>query len=180
MEPLFHSPQAVLFDRDDTLIVDVPYNGDPSLVSPMPTVPEALQLLRERGIPIGVISNQSGVGRGLITIDDVRSVNDRVEELLGPFDVWRMCPHTAEEGCGCRKPEPGLIISAASALRIAPADTVMIGDIGADVGAAAATGAAGILVPTPRTRQEEVEAAHTKAATVLEAVETALALKVGA
>src|SRR3954464_2881698 len=62
-------PEAVLFDRDDTLIVDVPYNGDPARVEPVPGAREALDRLRAAGIRLGVVSNQSGVARGLIGAD---------------------------------------------------------------------------------------------------------------
>ena len=100
---------------------------------------------------------------------------DGVDELLGPFDVWAVCPHGPDEGCGCRKPAPGLVLDAARALGVPPADLVVIGDIGADVGAARAAGSRAVLVPTPVTRRAEVEAAPSVAATLLEAVELALA-----
>ncbi len=65
---------AVLFDRDGTLVDDVPYNGDPDLVTPRPGARSALDLLRGKGIRLGIVSNQSGVGRGLLTEDDVRRI----------------------------------------------------------------------------------------------------------
>ena len=167
--------RAVLFDRDGTLVVDVPYNGDPARVEPMPTALEAVALLREAGVPIGVVTNQSGVARGLLTLAEVAAVNARVDELLGPFEVWAVCPHGPDEGCGCRKPAPGLVLDAARALGVPPADLVVIGDIGADVGAARAAGSRAVLVPTPVTRRAEVETAPSVAATLLEAVELALA-----
>ena len=167
-------PRAVLFDRDGTLVRDVPYNGDPARVELMPTAHAATALLRRRGIAIGVITNQSGVARGLLTSADVASVNERVEELLGPIDVWAVCPHGTEEGCGCRKPAPGLVITALRALGLRPSEAVVIGDIGADVAAARAAGSDAVLVPTPMTRSDEVRAAPLVAATVLAAVELVL------
>src|SRR5215210_860048 len=86
-------PDAVLFDRDGTLVHDFPYNGDPDWVRPVDGAREALDRLRARGVRVGVVSNQSGVARGLITGDQVRACMDRLEELLGPFDVIRWCPH---------------------------------------------------------------------------------------
>ena len=121
-----------------------------------------------------VVSNQSGVARGLIRVEQVEAVNRRVEELLGPLGPWMVCPHGPWEGCGCRKPAPGLIKAAAVALGVDPADCVVIGDIGADVEAALAAGARGVLVPTPVTRAEEVAAAPEVAAGLLEAVELVL------
>ncbi|WP_051832357.1 D-glycero-alpha-D-manno-heptose-1,7-bisphosphate 7-phosphatase [Streptomyces katrae] len=163
-------PEAVLFDRDGTLVVDVPYNGDPARVSPMPTARAAVTALRELGVPVGVVSNQSGVARGLLTQEQVVAVRRRVDELFGPFDVWAVCPHGPADGCGCRKPAPGLILAACERLGVATERTVVIGDIGADVRAASAAGARGVLVPTPTTRLEEVAEAREAARDLLAAV----------
>ena len=152
-------PDAVLLDRDGTLVVDVPYNGDPARIRAVPGAREALDRLRAAGVPLAVISNQSGVGRGLLTEERVELVNRRAEELLGPVGPWLFCPHRPDEGCGCRKPEAGLVRRAAEELGVAPERCAVIGDIGADVQAARAVGARGVLVPNPRTRREEVEAA---------------------
>jgi histidinol-phosphate phosphatase family protein len=167
-------PDAVLFDRDGTLIVNVPYNGDPARVEPVPGARDALDRLRAAGIALGVVTNQSGVARGLLTTDDVEAVNRRVEELLGPFGAWAICPHGPDDGCSCRKPAPGLVRSAAAELGVDPARSVVIGDTGADVGAAQAAGARVILVPTAATRPEEIEAAPEVASTLPEAVERLL------
>ncbi|GAA2247784.1 hypothetical protein GCM10010145_13670 [Streptomyces ruber] len=162
--------QAVLFDRDGTLVEDVPYNRDPALVTPVPGAREALGLLRTHGIRTGVVTNQSGIGRGLLTHAQVRRVNERVEELLGPFDVWAVCPHAPAEGCACRKPAPGLVLSAARKLGVPAADCVVVGDIGSDLTAARRAGARGILVPTPVTLREETETAEWVAPDLWEAV----------
>ncbi|MEH0844980.1 HAD-IIIA family hydrolase [Micromonospora sp. CPCC 205711] len=150
---------AVLLDRDGTLIEDVPYNGDPEKVRPMPGAREALDRLRAAGLRLGVVTNQSGLAKGLFTAAQMRAVHARVEELLGPFDTWQICPHDDGDGCACRKPAPGLVHRAAAALGTTPARCVMVGDIGRDVTAALAAGATGFLVPTPVTRPEEVAAA---------------------
>src|SRR3954470_9973414 len=84
-------PDLVLFDRDGTLVHDFPYNGDPAWVRPVDGAREALDRLRARGVRVGVVSNQSGVARGLITTEQVEACNARLEELLGPFDVIRYC-----------------------------------------------------------------------------------------
>lgn len=162
-------PDAVLFDRDNTLVVDVPYNGDPDLVVPMPGAREALDRLRALGIPLGVVTNQSGIALGRFTRAQADSVNARVEELLGPFQLWQMCPH--EGGCECRKPRPGMLLRAADELRLDPASMVYVGDIGADMEAARAAGMRGILVPTPITRPEEIDAAQTVCSSLAEAVD---------
>ena len=176
---LVRLPAAVLLDRDDTLILDVPYNADPAKVEPMPGAREALARLRKAGIPTAVISNQSGIGRGLLTEAQVRAVNAKADALLGPLNAWLFCPHAPEERCDCRKPAPGLIRRAAERLGVAPERCVVIGDIGADVEAARAAGARSVLVPTPRTRPEEVAAAATVAPDLATAVGMALAGRAG-
>ncbi|MEU6811188.1 HAD family hydrolase [Streptomyces sp. NPDC046831] len=167
--------RAVLFDRDGTLVEDVPYNGDPERVRPVAGAREALRLLRAEGIATGVVTNQSGVGRGLLSTGDVLRVNARVDALLGPFDAWAVCPHGPADGCPCRKPRPGMVLWAAGRLGAAPGTVVVIGDIGADMEAARRAGAHGILVPTPATRPEEVDAAGHVAPDLPAAVRAVLA-----
>jgi len=121
-----------------------------------------------------VVSNQSGVARGLLTLDQVTSVNRKVEQVLGPFDVWEICPHGPGDGCECRKPAPGMILAACRRLGITPDETAFIGDIGADIEAATAAGSRAVLVPTPVTRQEEIDAAEWVALDLGQAVEMLL------
>ena len=168
-------PRAVLFDRDGTLVVDVPYNGDPSLVRPVPQAAAALARLRAAGIRTAVVSNQSGVARGLLTRAQVDAVNARAAELIGDLGPVFVCEHGPDDGCRCRKPAPGLVLQAAAALGLDPADCAVVGDIGADVGAALAAGARPVLVPTAVTRPEEVAAAPEVARDLLEAVDLLLA-----
>ncbi|MGK5739635.1 HAD-IIIA family hydrolase [Micromonospora sp. URMC 103] len=149
----------MLLDRDGTLVEDVPYNGDPEKVRPLPGVRAGLDRLRAAGLRLGVVSNQSGLARGFFTDAQMRAVQARVEALLGPFDTWRVCPHEDADGCGCRKPLPGLVHAAAADVGTVAGRCVVVGDIGRDVAAALAAGAAGVLVPTPVTRPEEVAAA---------------------
>lgn len=171
MDELF---DAVLFDRDGTLIRDVPYNGDPARVTLMPGARGVLRDLRARGVRTGVVSNQSGIGRGLLTAAQVGAVNARVEELLGRFGTWQICPHHPDDGCACRKPAPGLVLAACQALDVRPDRAVVVGDIGADVRAAEAAGAWSVLVPTDVTRQDEVERAPRTAPTLRAAIEMIL------
>jgi HAD superfamily hydrolase (TIGR01662 family) len=157
-------PRAVLFDRDGTLIKDVPYLADPGRVQPMPGARRTLNQLRRQGVAVGVVSNQSGVARGLINPDELSRVNARVESLLGPFDTWQVCPHSPDAGCSCRKPEPGLVTAAARELGLAPHECLLIGDIGSDVDAALAAGARAVLVPTRHTKVGEIDHAELVAA----------------
>ena len=162
--------RAVLFDRDGTLIRDVPYNGDPDLVEPMPGAAASVALLHARGVAVGVVTNQSGIARGLITAEQVDAVNERVDRLVGPFDVWAVCPHGEGDGCGCRKPAPGLIVDAMARLGVEPDEVAVVGDIGRDIQAARAAGCRSVLVPTPITLESEVEAATEVATTLADAV----------
>ncbi len=168
-------PDLVLFDRDGTLVRDFPYNGDPAWIRPVDGAREALDRLRERGVRVGVASNQSAVARGLITMQQVDACMARLTELLGPFDTIQVCPHGPDDGCTCRKPAPGMVTAACAELGVDPARCVVIGDVAADVDAATAAGAVGILVPTPVTRRAEVAAADRRAATLEEAVDAVLA-----
>jgi D-glycero-D-manno-heptose 1,7-bisphosphate phosphatase len=166
---------AVLFDRDGTIIADIPGNAEPSLVTAMPRARTALQRLRDANIPTAVISNQAGVALGHFTSEQVRAVNARAEELLGPLGPIFICEHDEHSECDCRKPKPGLVFRAAEVLGVRPEDCVVVGDIGADMDAARAAGARGILVPTPRTRPEEILAAPAVALHLDQAVDSILA-----
>ncbi|ROO59418.1 histidinol-phosphate phosphatase family protein/HAD superfamily hydrolase (TIGR01662 family) [Micromonospora sp. Llam0] len=165
---------AVLFDRDGTLVHDVPYNGDPDLVSPVRGARAALDRLRAAGLRLGVVTNQSGLARGHFSAHDMRRVHDRIEELLGPFDTWQICPHDDGDGCRCRKPAPGMVLAAARELGTTAGRCVVVGDIGRDIVAAGAAGATGILVPTETTRPQETAAAPAVAGDLAGAVDLIL------
>lgn len=139
-----------MFDRDETLIVDVPFNGDPDRVTAEPGVRSALDRLRAAGLPLAVVSNQSGIGRGYITLEQVDAVNRRVDQLLGPFAGFFVCPHAPEDGCDCRKPQPKLILDAARAMNVVPQRCVVIGDRDSDVEAAVRAGAIPLKIQGPR------------------------------
>ena len=164
-------PHAILFDRDGTLVEDVPYNGDPRLVRALPDAVQLVQRLRASGIRCGVVSNQSGIGRGLLTRKQVDAVNQRVDDVFGPFETWQVCPHGPDEGCRCRKPKPGMVLDACRELGVAVEDTAVIGDIGADMDAARAAGARAVMVPTPITRTAEIQAAPLVARRLADAVD---------
>ena len=170
-QPWPPATRAVLFDRDGTLVHDVPYNGDPDRVRPVEGAAEAVARLRAHGLRLGVVSNQSGVARGLLTPEQVSAVNAQVDSRVGPFDTWQVCPHGPDDGCDCRKPRPGMVRRAARALGVRPEECVVVGDIGADVAAAQAAGARSVLVPNGRTRPEEVAGAPLVATDLVEAVD---------
>jgi histidinol-phosphate phosphatase family protein len=156
-------PLAVLLDRDDTIIEDSPYLNDPDGVRPVPGARDALSRLRDRGLLLAVVTNQSGVAKGLITPDELKAVNAKVDAVLGPFDSWQICTHGDGDGCRCRKPAPGMVEAAADALSVHPSRCVMIGDTGGDVEAALSAHADVVLVPTGRTRRNEISDARVRA-----------------
>ncbi|MFF0012028.1 HAD-IIIA family hydrolase [Streptomyces sp. NPDC005374] len=162
--------RTVLFDRGSILAEDV---SDPDRVRPVAGVREALGMLRMHDIRTGFLALQPGVGHGRLSDADVRAVNHRVDELLGPFDIWGVCPHEPDDGCHCRPPETGLILWAAGRVCTAPADCAVVGNA-ADVEAASRVGAHGILVPDERTRPEETAQAGHVAPDVLTAVRALL------
>lgn len=172
--------RAVLFDRDGTLIADGPDNCDPAAVVPMPGAREAVQRARALNLRVGIVSNQPALAEGRMTRAQMNAVNARIEELLGPFDGWFICPHAGFERCSCRKPEPGLLLDALAAFNVCVRECVMIGDIGSDVDAARAIGMRSILVPTPVTLPHEIARAPLVAASLPEALEAALAEEVAA
>ena len=126
-------------------------------MKPVDGARELLDRLRAAGIPLAVVSNQSGVGRGYITIEQVDAVNRRVEELLGPFAGFYVCPHAPEDDCECRKPKAKLILDAAKAIGVDPACCVVVGDRESDVQAARNAGAIPMRVDAQNTLRDVVE-----------------------
>ncbi len=147
----------MLFDRDETIVLDEPYNGDPAKVVPAPGARALLDRLRAAGLPLAVVSNQSGVGRGYITMEQVDAVNRRVDALIGPFAGFFSCPHAPEDDCECRKPKPKLVLDAAKALGVDPACCVLVGDRESDVQAAHNAGAIAIKIAGPAHLADAVE-----------------------
>ncbi len=128
--------RALLCDRDGTLIVDVGYPRDPDRVELLPGVAEALRELGRR-YALVIVSNQSGIGRGLIKPEEAAAVHARVVERFAAegvsFAGAYMCPHAPDEDCACRKPAPGMLLQAAEELGLSLEHSVMIGDKQADV-----------------------------------------------
>jgi D-glycero-D-manno-heptose 1,7-bisphosphate phosphatase len=141
------SRRAVFVDRDGTLIVDQVYARDPDAVRLVPGAAEALVRLREAGFVLVLVSNQSGVGRGLITPGDVDAVHARmIQELarLGAsLDAAYYCLHAPWDDCACRKPRPGMLLRAAGEMDLDRAASWLVGDQPTDMGAAEAAGVQG-------------------------------------
>ena len=128
--------RALLLDRDGTLIVDVGYPRDPERVELLPGAAEVLRELQQR-YALVIVSNQSGIGRGMIQPEEAAAVHQRVLARFAEEGVQfagaYMCPHAPDEDCECRKPAPGMLLQAAAELGLALEASVMIGDKHADV-----------------------------------------------
>lgn len=149
--------RVIFLDKDGTLIPDIPYNVDPAQISLLPGAAEGLRALYAAGYKIIIITNQSGVARGLFTEVDLIGVEARLRDLLAeegvPLAGFYYCPHhvagTRPEyaiACECRKPEPGLILKAAQDYDVDLSESWMIGDILNDVQAGRRAGCRTILV----------------------------------
>ena len=145
---------AVFLDRDGTLIEERVYLADPEGVDLIPKVTDALIALREAGFALVVVTNQSGIARGLYSESDYWSVARRLEEVLlaagAPVDMTLYCPHHPDfgEACQCRKPNTGMHRDAAKALGLALKNSYYVGDKVADVLPAQELGGTGVLVRT--------------------------------
>ena len=106
----------------------------------MPRAAEAVARLRAARVPMAVVTNQSAIARGLVSVSQVEAVNRRVEQLLGPIGPWLVCPHEDRDGCDCRKPRAGLLRAALETLGCSASGSVMVGDTEADMGAARTPG----------------------------------------
>ncbi len=136
--------RAVFLDRDGTLNVDPGYLKDPSSLRMIPGVGEALDRLSASGYLLIVVTNQSGVGRGIIPPEALDQVHARINDLIRVSGAkiidFRSCIHAPDEKCGCRKPSPKLILDAAVQHGIDLAASVMVGDKSLDLAAGRSAG----------------------------------------
>jgi len=150
---------AVFLDRDGTLVVEIGYLADVDDLRVLPGVPAALRALRAAGYALVVVSNQSGVGRGLFPRSRVYEAMARLRRVLRAdgveLDAIYFCPHRPDDGCACRKPAPDLLRQAAANLRIALRESAMVGDKRLDAETGRRAGARGVLVRTGYGRDEE-------------------------
>jgi D-glycero-D-manno-heptose 1,7-bisphosphate phosphatase len=171
-------PGAFL-DRDGTLIADQHYLSDPDRVALLPGAADAVRLLAAAGVPSVVCSNQSGIARGLISLEQQRAVRLRMNALLEAegallLDTF-VCPHHEDftGPCACRKPGTLLFEQAAALHRLDPARSLFVGDKHRDVAPVARLGGTGYLVRSADTPVEDVERAeregHSVVASLLEA-----------
>lgn len=150
---------AVFFDRDGTLNEDVGYLRTPEELQMIPGAVEAVRLLNDRHILTCVISNQSGIARGLLSEDNLAAIHRRMEAELAEggahLDRIYYCPHHPTQGrppynieCSCRKPRTGMLDEAAGELSIALPRSFVVGDKTLDIEVGKASGTRTVLVLT--------------------------------
>jgi D-glycero-D-manno-heptose 1,7-bisphosphate phosphatase len=147
------SDAAVFMDRDGTVIVDAGYPSRAEQVELLPDTAAALARLKADGFKLVVISNQSGIGRGLVTEADAQRVHARFVAVLADagvdLDGAYYCPHAPEDACTCRKPSPELILRAARELDLDPGRSFMVGDRDSDLESGRRAGCRTILLGRP-------------------------------
>jgi len=156
--PVRHGLEVVFLDRDGTLNRDDGgYLADPDGLVLLPGAAEAVAALNAAGVKAVVVTNQSGVGRGLITEEALARIHERLRVLLAAggasLDGIFVCPHRPEHGCACRKPGTELALRAARDLGVDPARSAMIGDKPEDVALAHRLGGRAVLVLTGKGRE---------------------------
>lgn len=160
--------KAVFFDRDGTINLDPGYLGDPDLVELYPGVPEEIsKLCNDYNFRIIVISNQSGIARGLISDKNVQEVNKKISELIsksgGKIDAFYYCPFHPEfsttKDSECRKPSPKMVLDAANKFNIDMTKSYFVGDKETDIECGKNAGLKTIIIKSTLS-DEEINILH--------------------
>jgi D-glycero-D-manno-heptose 1,7-bisphosphate phosphatase len=176
---------AVFVDRDGTMVLDKHYLADPTRLDIIPTVPEGIKRLNDAGIPVIIVTNQSGVARGIFDEAILELIHQRLLEILEDrgaiVDGLYYCPHMPDAGCDCRKPKPGMLLRAKKEHGFDLRKSYVIGDRMMDIEMAHSVGSIGVLVPEPGDQyhvDSEIEASKEmpdmRKATFIEAVDWVL------
>lgn len=143
---------TVLLDRDGTLIEECHYLCDPNAVRLIPGVEAPMARLCQLGVRFFLVSNQSGIGRGIFTEAELERVQARLTDILTPHGIAlagaAFCPHTPQDRCHCRKPAPGQWEALDKAHGLDPRHTLMVGDKTSDVALGRSQGCMTALVRT--------------------------------
>lgn len=156
---------AVFLDRDGVINVDpVEFVTRPEELQLIPSSAEAIARFNAAGVPVIVCSNQSGVARGLYTMQTLEQISERLQQMLGEhgarIDAFYYCPHDDADNCDCRKPRPGLLLRAAQAHGIALERSVFVGDSWRDIVAGRAAGVKTVLVLSGHVKPEMLGSAE--------------------
>lgn len=153
---------AVFLDRDGVINQDpVEFVTRPDELRLLPTSAQAIARFNALGVPVIVCSNQSGVAKGLYTLEDLQRISERLQEMLSEYnahiDAFYYCPHDDSDGCDCRKPKPGLLLRAAREHRIALERSVFVGDSWRDIVAGRSAGVRTVLVLSGHVKPEMLD-----------------------
>jgi len=173
----------VILDRDGVLNHEASGGGyiqRPEDFTWLPGALEALRLMREAGLYLSVATNQSGVGRGIMSLAQLEAVHERMKadaaQHGATLDAIFFCPHSPEEGCDCRKPAPGLIQTALARSGLTASESIVVGDDRRDLEAAARAGVRAALIRTGKGRKTEAGLNGTRVPTYNDLPEFARAL----
>ena len=172
--------KAVFLDRDGVIVI--PEFRDGRSFAPVslqgyrfyPEAPAALSRLKAAGYLLVVVTNQPEVGRGLIAEEVLTEMHRRLQASLA-VDSIKVCRHTAEDGCNCRKPKPGMLIEAASELGISLPDSYMVGDRATDVEAGRAAGCRTVFIDLGYTREPKPDSPSFTVSSINQAADVILA-----
>jgi D-glycero-D-manno-heptose 1,7-bisphosphate phosphatase len=155
---------ALLLDRDGVINEECEYLHDAEDVVVIPGVAQAIARFNRAEVPVVVVTNQAGIGRGMYGVEAYDSVNRAIADVLaaagGHVDAWYFCPHLPTANCACRKPRPGMLHAAARDLQLDLGRSVLVGDKASDLEAGRAVGAGTVLVRTGYGREVEAELAR--------------------
>lgn len=158
---------ALFLDRDGVINADpVEFVTTPEELQLLPASAEAIARFNALGVPVIVCSNQSGVAKGLYTLETLEQISERLQEMLREYgahiDAFYYCPHDDADGCDCRKPKPGLLLRAAKEHSIALEQSVFVGDSWRDIIAGRSAGAKTVLVLSGHVKPEMLDSPDVK------------------
>ncbi|MDC0349106.1 HAD family hydrolase [Alphaproteobacteria bacterium] len=174
--------KAVFLDRDGVITVPLFRNGRSYAATTLkdfkiyPESEEALHLLKKAGFLLVVVTNQPDINRGIITGSTMRSMNRALSETL-PIDSIKVCPHTREENCLCRKPSPGLLVEACTEFSIDTFQSYMIGDRSSDMEAGRSLNCKSIFIDLGYTAEKKPSQTDFQCKGILEATKWILSQK---
>ena len=154
-------PSAVFLDRDGTIMEDAHYIKSPDQVRLLPGAAAAIKRINDSRIPVVVVTNQSGIARGIFTVKEYEEVRARFERLLrdqgAHIDASYYCPHAPDDPpvCSCRKPQTLMFEQAIAELKLDPSNAAYIGDRWRDIVASKKLGGRGILIASAETTAED-------------------------
>lgn len=153
--------KAIFLDRDGTIIIDKHYLYQKEEVEFLPLAIRAMKRLQDAGYQLFIVTNQSGIARGMFSEKDMHQVHQHMKEILNKNDIQiidiAFCPHAPKDNCQCRKPKPKMIIDLIKKYNIDPLKSYMIGDKISDVEAGENANVTGILLTNNPTHKNEYQ-----------------------